>query len=503
MNRIRRGRSHDNLIRSAFILDSDNLGHRIVRGASFKFLGIALRTIITIASTAILARLLAPADFGYIAMATVITEFAALFGAFGFTDVLIQRRVINRLQLDTVFWAALLLSIALASIVLILSVFADWLFNSVEVGPLLRVLSLTFVINSLTAVPWVILSRLLRFRAEFWAQFGSIVVRSSVAIAFAYNGFGMWSLVAGALAGCLSTVIFSFMIVPFVPRFKFHKAYIMGNLRLSSFYFMGGVLYYVNMSADLILIGRYLGATSLGYYQNARSLTDEIRARFAAPLQNVLFPAFSSIQGQTANLQALFLRSGRILATIIFPVGFGVSATAADLVTVLYGDKWQQMIPMVSLFGLAAAIRGSTAIAGPLLNGSGRVGLALKYNLFNTLLMLLGVAITLQYGIVAVAVAVTISSTFPLIVYRLGLNVIGLNMRHMFWILGPPFAAASVMWMVIVSLHPLATSILSGGPFRLLALVAIGIAVYPLVLLIISRQHLIDLRQVMDKLLQR
>jgi len=256
MNRIRRGRSHDNLIRSAFILDSDNLGQRVVRGASFKFLGIALRTIITIASTAILARLLAPADFGYIAMATVITEFAALFGAFGFTDVLIQRRVINRLQLDTVFWASLLLSIALASIVLILSVFADWLFNSVEVGPLLRVLSLTFVINSLTAVPWVILSRLLRFRAEFWAQFGSIVVRSSVAIAFAYNGFGMWSLVAGALAGCLSTVIFSFMIVPFVPRFKFHKAYIMGNLRLSSLYFMGGVLYYVNMSADLILIGR-------------------------------------------------------------------------------------------------------------------------------------------------------------------------------------------------------------------------------------------------------
>jgi len=503
LKRVRGGRSRDKLIRAAFKLNSDDLDRRVVNGASFKFLGIGLRIFITIASTAILARLLAPADFGYIAMATVVTEFAALFGAFGFTDVLIQRRVINRLQLDTVFWASLLLSIALASLVLLLSILAGWLFNSVEVGPLLRVLSITFVLNSLTAVSWVILSRLLRFQAEFWAQLGSVAIRSSVAIAFAYAGFGMWSLVAGALAGCLSSVVLSFVIVPFVPRFKFHKAFIMGNLRLSSYYFMGGVLYYVNMSADLLLIGRYLGATSLGYYQNARSLTDEIRARFAAPLQNVLFPAFSSIQGQTADLQTLFMRGGRLLATVIFPVGFGVSATSAELVAVLYGDKWQQMIPMVSLFGLAAAIRGSTAISGPLLNGSGRVGLALKYNIYNTILMLFGVIITLQYGIVAVAVAVTISSIFPLLVYRLGLKIIGLNTRHMILILGPPAAAASAMWAIIFSLQPIVNSIMTVGPARLLVLVGIGVVVYPLVLLIISRRHLMDLRQVLNKLLKR
>ena len=86
------------------VLDTNELGRRVVSGSTYTFLGIFLRTAMTIGSTAVLARLLTPADFGYIAMATVVTELAALFGNFGFSSVLIQRRVVARLHLDTVFW---------------------------------------------------------------------------------------------------------------------------------------------------------------------------------------------------------------------------------------------------------------------------------------------------------------------------------------------------------------------------------------------------------------
>lgn len=96
-------RRRDTIVRRAFVLDSRQLGGRVVIGAGFKFAGIALRTLITFGSLAVLARLLEPADFGYVAMATVVTEFAALFSTFGMTNVLTQRQVINRLQIDTVF----------------------------------------------------------------------------------------------------------------------------------------------------------------------------------------------------------------------------------------------------------------------------------------------------------------------------------------------------------------------------------------------------------------
>ena len=95
------------LVQRAFSPSSDNLGRRVVDSAAFTFLGIAIRTGITLGSMAILARLLTPADFGHIAMATVVTELAALFANFGFGYILIQRSKIARIQIDTMFWAAL------------------------------------------------------------------------------------------------------------------------------------------------------------------------------------------------------------------------------------------------------------------------------------------------------------------------------------------------------------------------------------------------------------
>lgn len=126
-----------------------------------------LRTTLTIGSMAILARLLTPADFGYLAMATVVTEFAGLLGSFGFANILIQRRVITRLQLDTMFWATLALGCTIAAVIFALSFLTHWLFGDEATGPLLRVMCLTFIFGSLSTVHQAILSRLMRFGTEF------------------------------------------------------------------------------------------------------------------------------------------------------------------------------------------------------------------------------------------------------------------------------------------------------------------------------------------------
>jgi len=285
--------SKRNLIQRSFVLDSGNIGQRVAIGTGYKIVGIALRTAITIASTAVLARLLTPADFGYMAMATVLTEFASLFGVFGFTNVLIQRKVITRIQLDTVFWATLCVGCLLAAIVVSLSYFSDWLFDDPGVAPLLRVLSLAFIFNSLTAVPWVVLSRHMQFGIEFWAQIGVALLRAITAILCAVAGLGVWSLVIGGLVGTVGGVIVNYIFVPYLPRFRLHMPLLTRTWRTSMSYFGSNILYFINMNLDLLLIGRQLGATPLGYYQNARSLTDEIRARIAMPLQHVLFPAFA------------------------------------------------------------------------------------------------------------------------------------------------------------------------------------------------------------------
>lgn len=488
----------DTIVRRTLVLDSKDLGRRAVRGVGYTFLGIFLRTVLTIGSMAILARLLAPADFGYIAMATVVTELAALFGNFGFSSMLVQRRILPRLNIDTIFWASLFLGIALSTIVVGFSYVAGFLFAEPLTSDLLRALSVTFTIGGIITVHDAILSRLMLFRTVFWIQMTMMATRVAVSITFAYQGFGVWSLVAGSIAGSLTQMLVTFYFAPFIPRLRFNAAYLRRTWRTSGSYFGGGLLFYINSNVDLFLIGRQLGATSLGYYQNARSLTDEIRSRIAVPLQNVLFPAFSSIQGDIARLQQSVTRSGRLLAAVIFPIGFGISSVSQEIVPVLYGEKWLSMIPVLGWLGFSAAIRGSTAISRPIFNSQNRPGLSLKYNSISTILMVTAVAFTLSRGIETVAMAIAITSIYSLVIFRISLGLIGLKAIALWQILGAPAISAALMSMAIHLVRISVDLAALGVFFRLLVLVATGALIYSVLLIAISPQYMKDARSIMN-----
>ena len=485
------------------MLDPTGLGGRVVRGAGYQILTMLMRTVITIGSTAVLARLLLPRDFGYIAMASVVTELAGLFSSFGLVNLLVQRRRMSRLQVDTVFWAMLALGCAMAATVFGLSFIALRFFDEPVVGELLRLMCLMFVLGALPTVANVVLLRLMLFRTDFAIQVTASVARTGVAILFAYLGYGVWSLVYGALAGAAMQTVLGFVAVPYLPRWRFDGRFLRATWRTSGSYFGGGLLFYANMNMDLMLIGRYLGATSLGYYQNARSLTDEIRARIAMPLQNVLFPAFSSIQDDPVRLRALILRSARLIASVVIPVGSLVAATAEDLVPVLYGDKWLPMIPVLAALGIGISIKASTAVTGPVLNSLNRVGLAFRYNLVGTLITFGGIALVLRDGIEAVAVVVAVTSLYWLVAFYVALREAGITMRGPIVILGPPFLAAIISGLAVIELRQLALELLDFAISRLVFKLGAGMVTYIFTLLVFSPSTLQDLRQLVSKIRSR
>jgi O-antigen/teichoic acid export membrane protein len=486
-------------LQRAYTLNAENLGRRVVRGASYQFLGILLRTVVTIGSTAVLARLLVPADFGFVAMATVITELAALFNNFGFTNLLIQRSRINRLQLDTVFWASTAVGVVLAAVVFGLSFAATGLFGEARVGELLRALCWTFVLAGMPSVAWVVLARRMRFQVEFWLQITVVILRTAVAIGCAWAGLGVWSLVAGALAGAVLQAVLSFVAVPYWPRWRFHAQFLSSRWRTSGSYFGGGLLFYANMNLDLVLIGRWLGATPLGYYQTARSLTDEIRARIAMPLQQVLFPAFSAVQGEQERMQQMVLRSARMIAAIVMPVGFGIAAMAAELVPVLYGDQWLAMTPVLAMFGLSAALRAGTAVAAPLFNATNRVGLSLAFGVGGAALTLGAVALALPHGIEAVAMAIAAVSLYTLLPFRAALGLVGLHGWAWLRVLAPPALASLAMWLSVAALRPLVHGPFESAGARLLVHVALAAAVYAVVLALLSRRSVQDFVELLQR----
>lgn len=481
-----------NSLQQSFLLDSAGVGGRAVRGAGFQFLGMGLRTVITIGSTAVLARLLLPQDFGYMAMAGIATELAALLSNFGLSNLLVQRRRITRLQMDTVFWASLGIGVVLTTALVLASFFVGSLFSEPRVSEFLRLMALSFTLMPLTVIPSVVLMRLMKFRAEFVVQLSAAMCRAGVAIGLAKLGFGTWSLILGALAGVVLQVLMYLAVVPYRPRFRFRSAFLTSTWRTSGSYFGGGLLFYLNMNMDLAVIGRVLGATQLGYYQNARSLTDEVRARIAAPLQQVLFPAFSSVQHDPTRFATLAKTSARILAAIVVPVGFGVSALSAELVRVLYGSQWGPMAPVVSALGLGIAVKASTAVGNPILNALNRVGLAFKQNLIGTALSFVGILLAVNHGIAFVGVAIAVISSYWFVAFVLAFRLIGVGMSDLWTVIAPPFVASGAMWGAIYEARGFVEGWIDGIFLRLVSMAVFGAVVYASLLLLSSPTYLAE-----------
>lgn len=478
------------------VLRSEDLGGRVVSGAGFQLLGVVLKTVITIGSTAVLARLLAPSAFGYVAMAAVVTELAALFANFGLSNILIQRRRITRLQLDTVFWASAALGVVLALITVGASLFASMWFRDAVVGEVLRVLCWSFVLGGLNVIPWVVLVRLMRFRTEFWLQLATMLVRAVTAIVCAWAGLGLWSLVIGGLAGLLVNLVLGLAAVGYWPRRRFHLPFLAATWRTGGSYFGGGLLYYANMNLDLILIGRSLGAQSLGYYQNARSLTDEVRARIAIPLQHVLFPAFSSVLRERERMQHMLVRSGRMLAAVVMPIGIGIAAMAPELVPVLYGSSWLPMIPVVAMLGISAAVRASCSMASVVINAHDRVARGLQLQVVGTLLMAVAIAGTVRHGLEAVAGAQAVVGLYALVPFGYALRLTGLGWKAAWSILGPPALGCAGMAAAVHSLRPVVQDVTVHPGLQLLAHASAAALCYFVVLHLLSREYLNELRTI-------
>ena len=489
-----------NQTQKAFNPTADNLGSRVVNGAAFTFLGIGLRTAVTVGSMAILARLLTPADFGHLAMATVITELAAIFANFGFGAILVQRLRISRIQIDTMHWSAVALGVILTVLVFGLSFFASLFFDDPKVGPLLRVLCLAFILEELSMVPRSLMSRRMQFKLDFYVQCGMLLARAGTSIAMALNGWGVWSLVGGALAGSLVQTIAYQWITGYWPRFRFSVVFLKSTWRTNGGYFGNGVLFYINANLDFILIGKTLGATLLGQYQNARSLTDEIRARMVQPVQRVLFPAFSAIQNDTLRFQDGILRSGRLLALAFIPVGFGIAAVAPELVWVLYGEQWLPMIPVLQIISISTALNAPTNIGSPIFNATNRVELSFKYYLISTVIAVAFMLVGSHWGLIGVSWSRLALAFVALVFFRIALGLVNMRSRHIWQIMGGPCIAACVMWGLIGLAREPVVSWTATRPLQLAVLIGLGVVIYVLTCLLVAPAHVRDAKDVMNKL---
>jgi PST family polysaccharide transporter len=309
-------------------------------------------------------------------------------------------------------------------------------------------------------------------------------------IVFAWLGWGVWALVLGSLAGALVRTAALWIAVPYRPRLRFHFPLLRRRLR-TGFSFLGSaVVGYMNNNLDYLVVGRRFGATELGYYQAAYSLSDELRNRLSLPLQRVLFPAYSLVQDDLGRFRNGVLTAARLLSVAVFPLAAGISATASEVVALLYGPRWMAVVPLLQILAVNGAIRSVLSMVGAIFAARDKMHVSLLLSLNGLVVTGIALFIGMHWGVRGVAIAMLCATANGVLSAHIALRYLGLNLLHLARAVGPAAAGAAIMAGALLLVRPHLADADIGLPSRAIALTLIGAVLYGCSLALLSPQTL-------------
>ncbi len=442
----------------------------------------------------ILARLLPAEDFGVIAMATVVTGFASLFRDMGTAAAVIQKPELSVPLLDSVFWFNAVIGLAIATIVLLFSPVIALGFAEPRLEMVLCLLSLAFPMASLGAVHQALAERAFRFRPVALVEALGAFLGLACVVWAALHGWGVYSLVLQTLVSvCVATVGF-WWISGWRPSRRWCGKEMRGLIGFSGNLVGFNMFNYFARNADNILIGRFLGASELGYYTMAYRL-------MLWPLQNIsnvvgraLFPHFSRMQDDRPRLTHAYLRATAAIVVITAPLMFGLFVLREPFVKVVLGQAWAPVADVLTWLAMVGFMQAIGTTVGSLYLATGRTDVMLKWGMAAGIIATLAFVIGLQWGIEGVAAAYAVVS-FILFWPSLAIpfRLIGLRVETLIWRIWPSVWTAGAMATVVGIMGAIWTHSEGGQLLRLIVLVLSGVAVYFLISRFSQREHLQEL----------
>ncbi len=389
----------------------DNLFKDIVKNSGWVFFSQTASQIVGFISIIFLARLLLPEDFGLISMTNVITTLAYIFSGLGLGTTIIQRKYVDNLYISTAFWATLITGIFIFLFLVIISPIASSFFKEPRLKKIIIYSGFAFIFASCSAVHRAILRKKLNFKVISLIDLTSSIFSSILAVILAFLGFGVWSLVARGIAYEAIKVPFFWKYSKWKPSFAFHKESFKDLFGFSSYVLGSNFINYFDRNADNIIIGRFLGATLLGFYSLAYNIMLKPLQFISYAINNALYPALSKIQDNKELSKETYLKTIKMITYITFPMMGGLFVIAPEAIKVIYGPKWTPSIPILQILCFIGALQSIAATLGSIYLSQGRSQLMFKITIFTSPFLWLAFIIGIRWGIVGVAVSYAIFYT--------------------------------------------------------------------------------------------
>ena len=396
-------------------------------------------------STLILARMLVPADFGLVAMATSLLAALDLLHAFSFDLALIQNQQAQRHHYDTAWTFAVLFGILKSLALCLLAVPAARFFAEPRLGPLVYALALYTLIEGFDNIGIVAFQKDLELHKEFWFGLAKKLVGFAVTVPLAFWLRSYWALMAGILSARLTSLVLSYWMHPFRPRFSLGGARDLFNF--SKWLLLNNLLIFVNNRGTDFVIGKLSGARALGLYSISYEIANLPTTELVWPISRAVFPGYARMANDLPRLREAFLQVISLVALFTVPAGITIALVAEPLVQFLLGAKWSDAVPLIQVLAVFGVVR---SLHGPM----GSIYLALGKPRFvaGFQCVQIGVAITLmlllvpRYGTIGAAYALLAGASLAMSVnYIFALRELQLPVAELVRALWRPIVGAAAM----------------------------------------------------------
>jgi lipopolysaccharide exporter len=457
---------------------SESLSSRVVVSGVWVFLLRIVSRVLSLVRTIVLARILAPEDFGLMGITLVVMSMLETFSQTGFQAALIQKKENIEGYLSTAWTTLALRGFALYALLFFAAPYAAGFYETPEATPIIRAAGLMMIMTGLMNIRVIYFKKELEFQKQFVFLLTGTTFDLVISVAFAIIMQNIWALVYGHLAGHLARLIISYIIVPWRPRIGIEMDKLKSMYGFGRYVFWSSLFIFLLTEGDDALLGKLLGVTALGFYQMAHRIANLPATEITHVISSITFPAYAKLQDNQPALRDAYLRVLKLTAVLSIPLAGGIFVLAPDLTMLLLGERWMPIVGAMRVLVIGGAVRSIGATMGPVFQAVGKPSILSRFLFVQVILVAIIIyPLTMTYGIVGTGISmmipgIIVNSFFAVQV----LKITGCEKSRFFQAIGYPLLGTVLMALSLEVVKTYAIDSVSIIAF--LALIVCGAGVY-------------------------
>lgn len=366
--------------------------------------------IVTFVVSVVLARILAPSDYGTITLVTVFTTILQVFVDSGLGTALVQKKDADDLDFSSVFYFNCALCLVLYLGMFAAAPLIAKFYENTELVPIIRVISLTVVVSGLKNVQQAYVSRNMQFKRFFYSSVGGVVFSAVLGIALAKAGCGVWALVAQQLSNVAVNTAILWITVKWRPKKMFSRERLKGLLSFGWKLLVSALLDTGYSNLRNLIIGKVYSTADLAYYDQGDKFPKVIVSNINTSIDSVLLPSMSSEQDDRERVKNMTRRAIKTSTYIMAPLMMGLAFCAEPVVTLVLTEKWLPCVPFLRIFCITYMFWPVHTANLNAIKAMGHSDWFLKLEIIKAVFCLAALLATVNFGVTAIAYSALFTS---------------------------------------------------------------------------------------------